>query len=270
VPQLDILDRKAGRLRWDAASLILSTIIVPDDTSLRSQYAAALRLQTANGRPDGEQRLTRPDKLLAGKFERRPRIEQIMQTRRLHSSLAGAMLWDLYTAAEAHPELVSKNKIEFTIDRISIAKKKLGSKATLRKAWRQFRPVLHWCAAMAYQSRVFQSVFPQYPEIGYVGDVVISDFLALGEMFMAFAKEHVEFQGRRPAFWVASSAPTISTRRPDWPDAHILMEGFELRPEFLDVASRYVVERDGLERPWVTSRPARRSISARRSAKNPK
>ena len=265
--QLDILDQKAGRLRWDASSLILSTINVPDDPSLRSQYAAALRLQTAHGRADGEQRLTRRDKLLAGKFERRARIEQIMRTRRIHSILAGAMLWDLYTAAVAHPELASKNKIEFTIDRISIAEKKLGSKATLRKAWRQFRPVLHWCAAMAYQSRVFQSVFPQYPEIGYLGDVVIFDFLALGETFLAFATEHVELRARRSAFWTAPSAPAIP-RHPDWPDAHVLKEGFELPPEFLDTASHYVVERDRLDREWLISGPARRFKLAARSGRS--
>ena len=140
------------------------------------------------------------------------------------------MLWDLYTAVAAHPELASKNKIEFTIDRISIAEKKIGSKATLRNAWRRFRPVLHWCAALAYQSRVFQSVFPQCLEIGYLGDVVIFDFLALGETFLAFAKEHVELRARRSAFWTAPSVPTILTRHADWPDAHVLREGFELRP----------------------------------------
>jgi hypothetical protein len=96
---------------------------------------------------------------------------------------------------------------------------------------------------------------------------VIYDFLALGETFLAFAKEHVEFQGRRPPFWTASSVSTISTRHPDWPDAHVLMEGFQLGPEFLDTASHYVVERDRLVRPWATSRPARRAVLARRSRK---
>jgi hypothetical protein len=259
VPLLDILDGESGRMRWDASCLLLSTIMVPDDTQLRKQYAAELRIQKAGGHPAHEPLLTKSDHVLAAKFKRHPRIDRIIQTRRLHSALAGAVLWNLHTAAATQPGIASKNKIEFTIDRISSAQNKIGSRATLRSAWRQFRPVIHWCAAVAYQSRVFGSVFPHLPEIGYVGDVVILDFLVLGRAFLEFASENVDFPGgQRPAFWTTSNIAAVIPRRPDWPDAHLIRPGIEHGPEFLGTASRYVVERDGLARKWITDRPSRR------------
>jgi hypothetical protein len=258
VPRLEILNKDNGHLRWDASSLILSTMMVPDDAALRSEYAATLRLETATGRPDIQQDVSKRDRVLARKFERRARIEQIMHTRRIHSALAGAMLWDLHTAASSRPDLASKNKVTFAIDRISIAEGRIGSKATLQSAWRRFRPVLHWCAALAYQSRVFDAVFPQDPEHGYVGDVIISDFLSLGEAFLAFARECVEFPSGRPAFWTTPTIPTIGPRDPAWPDAHVLRQGYELSPDLIDAASNYVVERDRLKRDWLISGPARR------------
>jgi hypothetical protein len=259
VPLLDILNGESGRLRWDASCLLLSTILVPDDTQLRDQYAAELRIQKAGGHAAYEPLLTKRDHVLAAKLKRRPRIDRIMQTRRLHSALAGAVLWNLHTWVATQPGIASKNKIEFTIDRISSAQKKTGSRATLRSARRQFRPVIHWCAALAYQSRVFGSVFPQLPEIGYVGDVVISDFLVLGRAFLEFANENVDFPaGQRAAFWTTSNIAAVIPRRPDWPDAHLIRPGIELGPEFLDPAPRYVVERDGLTRKWITGRPSRR------------
>jgi hypothetical protein len=140
-----------GRLLWDASCLLVSTIMVPGngDRELRAQYAAQLRLEKANALTDGKTLLRTRDHVLAGKFRARKRIDQIMQTRRIHSALAGAMLWDLHTAAAAHPKVATKSKIEFAIDRISIAQNRLGSLATIRDAWRQFRSVIHWCAALA-------------------------------------------------------------------------------------------------------------------------
>jgi hypothetical protein len=269
MPQLAVLNRSDGRLRWDASSLLLSTIVVPDNAPLRKQYAAALRLQTAQGFPERRELLTKQDYVLAGKFERRARISQIMQTRNIHSVLAGAMLWDLHTAAITHPDIASKNKIEFAIDRISIAQSKIGSRATIRSAWQQFRPVVHWCAALAYQWRVFSAPFPQNPESEYVDDVVISDFLALGNIFLGIARDYIHFStGRRPVFWTAPNIPTIEPRRPGWPEAYALEQGFELTPAFLDAASQYVVVRDQLHRDYLISGPARR-FEITRLSKNP-
>ncbi len=258
MPVLDILDQD-HRLRWDASCRLLATIMVPDDEELRRLYTAQLRLEKANGLPGGEPLLTRRDHVLAGKFRTRKRMRQMMQTRRIHSSLAGAMLWDLHTAVAAHSELASKSKVEFAIDRISIAQGKLGSLATLRDAWRQFRPVIHWCGAVAYQKHVFGSPFPQNPK--YRGDVVICDFLALGSIFLTFAKEYVDCPaGQGPSFW---TTPDIHTAAPhqrglDWPDAHRLRDGITLSPEFLATASDYVIERDGVEREQLISGPGRR------------
>jgi hypothetical protein len=202
VPILDILEPD-GRLRWDASCLLVSTIMAPNDSELRRQSGAQLRLEKAKLVPNAADFLTKHDHVLARRFGARKRIEQIMQTRRIHSTLAGAILWNLHTAVAAHPEVASKSKIEFTMDRISIAENKMGSLATLRSAWRQFRRVIHWCAALAYQSRVFSSPFPQLPAVGYVGEVIVADFLALGQIFLAFAQEYVEFPpGKRGAFWM--------------------------------------------------------------------
>jgi hypothetical protein len=265
VPSLDILATD-GRLRWDASCLLLATIMVPDNDhrQLRQEYAAQLRVEKANGLPGGEVHLIKRDYVLAAKYRARKRIVQTMQTCRIHSILAGAMLWDLQTAAAAYPAIASKSKIEFTIDRISIAQEKLGSLATLREAWRQFRPVIHWCAALAYQWRVFGRPFPQNADIGYVGDVVISDFFALGNIFLAFAKEYVDFpSGNRPTFWRSLEIDAVTSRRPNWPDAHLLAEGITLSAEFLSTATEYIIERDRLERSWLISGPGRRFDIAR-------
>jgi hypothetical protein len=266
VPPLDILDPD-GRLRWDASSLLLATIMVPAerDRDLRKEYAAKLRIDKATALPAGEALLTKRDWVLARKFRVRSRIDQMMQTRRIHSALAGAMLWDLQTAATAHPEVATKNKIEFTIDRISILENKLGSLATTRDVWRHFRPVIHWCAALVYQQRVFGRPFPQNPEIGYLGDVVVADFLALGNIFLAFAQEHVDFPpGNRPTFWRSPDIDPVARRRPGWPDAHLLAEGITLSAEFLSTASEYVIERDLLDRSWLITGPRRRFDIARK------
>jgi hypothetical protein len=169
VPMLEILDDE-GRLVWDASCLLVSTIMVPanGDRELRAQYAAQLRLEKAIALPDGETLLRKRDHVLAGKFRARKRINQIMQTRRIHSALAGAMLWDLHTAAAAHPNVATKSKIEFAIDRISIGQNKLGSLATIRDAWRQFRSVIHWCAALAYQYKVFKIPFRSFSKSVWV------------------------------------------------------------------------------------------------------
>lgn len=89
---------------------------------------------------------------------------------------------------------------------------------------------------------------------------MIFDFLALGSAFLGFAKEYVELPpGHRPSFYttpeIVANAPR---RRPDWPNAHLLREGSTLSPEFLAVATEYVVERDKLSRDWLVSGPARR------------
>jgi hypothetical protein len=260
VPVLDLLNHD-GRLRWDASSLLVSTIMVPGDgdRELRRQYAAHLRVENADGLPNGGTRLTRRDYVLAGKFRARNRVYQMMQTRRIHAVLAGAMLWDLHTAVATHADVASKSKIEFTIDRISIVQDKIGSLATVRSAWRRFRQVIHWCAALAYQARVFRSPFPQLPEVGYVGEVVIADFLALGEIFLAFAREHVEFPpSQRPSFWTTPKLASAMPRQPGWPDAHVLRPGIKLGPAFLATASDYVIERDRIEREWPISGPGRR------------
>jgi hypothetical protein len=258
VPTLEIQSKEGG-LRWDASCLLLSTIMVPDDTSFRQEYAAALRLDKARPLPDYQQMLTKRDHVLARKFVRRQRINQMMQTRRIKANIAGAMLWDLHTAAAAHPAIASKSKIEFTIDRISIAQKKMGSLTTQRAAWRQFRPVIHWCAALAYQERVFGRPFPQDAKTGYVGDVVIFDFLELGESFLNFARERVDFPaGKRESFWSAPGLVPMIARQPSWPDAHMLRPGIELGSEFLETVSHYVVERDQLKRNWLITGPRRR------------
>jgi hypothetical protein len=90
VPMLEILDDE-GRLVWDASCLLVSTIMVPanGDRELRAQYAAQLRLEKAIALPDDETLLRKRDHVLAGKFRARKRINQIMQTRRIHSALAG-------------------------------------------------------------------------------------------------------------------------------------------------------------------------------------
>jgi hypothetical protein len=174
------------------------------------------------------------------------------------------MLWDLQTAVAAHPEVASKNKIEFTIDRISIDEGKMGSRATLQAAWRQFRRVIHWCAALAYQQRVFGSTFPQIPQVGYVGDVVIVDFLTLGQTFLAFAKEYVVFpSGQRSSFWTTQEFPPVMQRHAGWPDAHVLRPDIKLSPEFLSRASHYVIEGDSIDRDWLVSGPPRRFKIAR-------
>src|SRR4051794_5936201 len=99
MPGLNLLNPETGHLRWDASSLLISTIMVPDDASLRRQYAAALRIKTASGLPEDPTRLSKQDHVLAARFRKLPRIKQNIQTRRIHAILAGAMLWDLRTAA---------------------------------------------------------------------------------------------------------------------------------------------------------------------------
>jgi len=258
MPVLNILNGDGG-FQWDASCSLLSLIMVPDDPKLRREYKAKLRIERAGGLPVGDSRLTKEDRVLAAKFARQNRIDQLMQTRRTHSILAGAMLWNLQTAAGRHPEVASKNKIEFTIDRISIAEEKLGTLATLRSAWRRFRPVIHWCAALAYQARVFGSPFPQRSDVGYIGDVVIADFLALGHNFLTFAKERVEFpEHERGSFWTAPIAVLSAARNPAWPDAHVLRADTQLSAPFLATVSGYVVEDNRVSRDWLVSGPRRR------------
>jgi len=238
--------------------------MVPDNASLRQEYAASLRLQTAQRHPDAECELTKADYILARKFQRRARIDRILQTRRVHSTLAGTVLWDLQTAVTAHPDVASKNKVEFAIDRISIANERLGTKATLQDAWRRFRPVIHWCAAAAYQWQVFGSPFPKDLASRYIGRIVLLDFLSLGEIFLSFACKHVEAPKGRPHFWTAPTSPAVTPRHSGWPDAHTLTPGIELRAEFIETILRgYVVETNRLARDPLISGQGRRAKIAK-------
>jgi hypothetical protein len=101
-----------------------------------------------------------------------------------------------------------------------------------------------------------------------VGDPVTSDFLALRDIFLIFAREYVEFPvGQRPSFWVIPPFTSVASRQPGWPDAHALRQGIELGQEFLATASGYVVERDGIDRDGLSTGPGRRFDLAR-EAKN--
>lgn len=244
-----------GRFRWDAYSTLISTIMVPDQQALRREYESALKLQMAKGLPDVERLLTKNDRVLAKAFDRRPRLRKLMATRQLHSKLAGAVLWDLHTATASHPEIATKNKIEFTIDRISVAAGKAGARASLRQVWRQFRPVIHWCAALAYHGQVFGRPFPADPSIGYGADAVLSDFLTLGSTFLTFARKVVEFpEGASASFWTAPVSTPVEPRQPEWPDAHVIASGITLDPEFLKTAAGYVDEKIGIVRDPIARR----------------
>jgi hypothetical protein len=208
--------------------------------------------------------LRKDDYILADKFKKRKRIDQMIQTRTYRVNLAGAKLWNLHTAAATHPEVASTNKIEFAIDRISISENKIGSRAVQQLVWRQFRPVIHWCAAWSYQLQTFKAVFPQSVDDQYVGDVVIVDFLSLGDIFLDFVKRTIRLPAGQPEYWTTPRLPAMTPRQPGWPDAHVLRPGIMLRPEFLQTASEYVLEAKQLARKWLVSGPGLRAEIIRR------
>jgi hypothetical protein len=140
--------------------------------------------------------------------------------------LAGLVLWNLKAAKDAYPQWARKDRVEYAIDQVSVEAEKLGTKSDLEKAWRRFRSVIHWCAALLYENRVLGQPFAHNPEIGYYPNAVVIDFLYLGQEFEIVAEEHVYFPESPPYRWRLRSLPEAPSREFGWPPPPVFLIAF--------------------------------------------
>lgn len=249
MPLLDLVDTK-GKLPWDASCRLFSTIIVPeeDQADLRSQYEAKLRVDNARPLPNARKLLSRSDRERARQFQDQRRVDLMIQTRRKNTILAGLVLWNLKAANDACSEWAKKDRIEYAIDQVSISDNKLGTKSDLEKAWRQFRSVIHWCAALAYEYRILGRPFADNSSVGYDATAALIDFLYLAQEFEPIADEFVYFEPEgEPYRWKLQTLPEALERQPGWPPRLRLSN--EFRPSE-GISAHLETYRPGYRRPW--------------------
>ena len=91
-----------------------------------------------------------------------------------------------------------------------------------------YRGVVHWCAAVAYQRKIFGAPLLCYPNLGpaeYSIYMAIWDFLRLGHEFYSFARDNgcfattMSFRAERDLWTLPLGIEVVAPKRADtWPD----------------------------------------------------
>jgi hypothetical protein len=158
VPVVDILD-PTGALLWDAPGRLAATLFYPRDLQMRTEYAARWRAANKSLLPAG-QRLTdkgthRPAKI----FGARPRIGAELKARRDGIEHVGTALWLHPVLAEQWSKHATQTQSQYALTKYKDYKSGL-SRAALKRHSREYKGVIHLCAAFAHQTRMFGKHMP--------------------------------------------------------------------------------------------------------------
>jgi hypothetical protein len=231
MPELDILD-KDGSLRWDAPGRLEATIYFPDRIDFLLQYEARWRAEHKHLLPSrkrlnektthGPARTFGARSTMVMKNELRKRREQIERI--------GTALWLQAVLNEVARPDASENKVAFWLASFADGGSTHTSRATLKRDLTRYRGVIHWCAAMSYQRRVFGSPLRRHPDLGppkYTIYAALFDFLELGDQFYGFAcdsgtfAEAGRFKPERDLWTLPEGVKSLAPRRDKaWPDCN--------------------------------------------------
>jgi hypothetical protein len=227
VPEIEILDADGG-LRWDAPGILEALVYFPDHPGRRARYEARWRTEHRALLPS-DKRLSRAKtynlaKTIGGKNREGDRA--LLRKRREAIERVGTALWLQAVLSKIDPADATESRVSYALGEIGQGERMRTSRSTIKRDWRTNRGVVHWCAAIAYQRKIFGTPFPCYPVIGppdYGTYEALWDFLRLGHEFYAFARDSGCFVATAsfdPDPWtlppgVGAIAPR---RKPHWPD----------------------------------------------------
>ena len=221
MPVLDLTAK--GELRWDANGVLLATILFPDDPELRIGFEARWRAEHKAQIPASALLFRRTTHEPAKRFSAEPSIRRKVKKRRRQVERIGTLLWLQAAHSMTSQADATENRAGYAITEVAPL-----SRSTIKRDLAVFRGVIHWCAAISYQRRIFGAPLRCYPDLGpisYTRTAALFDFLRLGEQFLAFARDSGCFAGTRSFLperdlWILPSAlrNLAPDREPLWPD----------------------------------------------------
>jgi hypothetical protein len=228
---IDILDRD-GTLRWDAPGILVAAVYFPGEPDPRAGYEARWRAENKALLPS-DKRLTQAKTHNLARAFGGKRLEghrAVLRKRRIQIERIGTALWLQAVLSQIDPANATESKVSYILGELGKREGIKTSRSTFRRDWTTCRGVAHWCAAIAYQRRVFGAPFPCYPLIGppdYSTYEALWDFLRLGHQFFAFAQDSGGFSAT-PSFHPARDLWTLPAgvdaiapkRKIGWPDCH--------------------------------------------------
>ncbi len=226
MPVLDVLN-KDGALRWDALGTILGTIYFPREADLRQEYAARWRAEHKSLLPAGNRLWEKTTHGPAKAFGRRNAIAALERQRRQQIERVGTASWLQAFLSKIDPSNASETKSGYLLAEFG---KRAGievSRSTVKRDWARYRGVIHWCAAISYQRRIFGAPLLCHPDIGppdYSNLAALFDFLKLAHQFFAFARDSgcfaatPSFKPERDVWTLPAGGLVAPVREPAWPD----------------------------------------------------
>jgi hypothetical protein len=250
MPVLDIVDRNGG-LRWDAAGCLEAVIYFPRKPDLRGQYEARWRAEHKALLPLGRRFTTAATHDPARSFGGREldAMRKTLAKRRVRAERIGTALWFQAYLSKTDPPHATESRVGWVLSEIAKGDSIRVSRSTIKRDWSEYRGVVHWCAAVAYQRRVFGAPLLYYPSIGplgYSADAALWDFLRLGHEFFLFASESgcftptKSFDPQRDLWTLPPDPGRLAPRREiTWPDYHRVRSDVPPNPDVLELLPHY-------------------------------
>jgi hypothetical protein len=218
MPVLDILDRD-GAMRWDFPGYLGAILNFPGEPGLQLECEARWRAERKDFVPPGQRLMAATTHNPAKAFGRR-KIDFLKRWLRVER--IGTALWIQAILSMTDPSNATESKVAYMLGELKKGNSKT-SRSTLKRDWTTHRGVVHWCAAIAYQRKVFGKEIPMIGPPDYSIKSAFWDFLRLGEQFFAFARDSGCF-ATTPSFqpehdlWTLPAGLVAPKRGSAWPD----------------------------------------------------
>jgi hypothetical protein len=220
MPVLDIIDRD-NAMRWDAPGRLGAALYFPREPKLRLEYEACWRAENKHLLPL-DKRLTRATAHSPARGFGRRKIDFLKRWLRVER--IGTALWIQAILSMTDPSSATESKVAYTLGELKQRDIKT-SRSTLKRDWTTHRGVVQWCAAIAYQRKVFGKELPMIGPPDYSIYAALWDFLRLGNQFFAFARDSgcfattPNFRPERDLWTLPSGIWAVAPKRdPAWPD----------------------------------------------------
>jgi hypothetical protein len=228
-----------------------AAIYFPDRIDLRFQYEARWRAEHKHLLPSGMRLNNKMTHGPARTFGARSAMvmKNELRKRREQIERIGTALWLQAVLSEIAPSDASENKVAFLLASLADGGSTHTSHPTLKRDLTRYRGVIHWCAAMSYQRRVFGSPLRRHPDLGppeYTIYAAVFDFLALGDQFYGFARdsgtfaETGRFKPKRDLWALPEGMKPLAPRRDKtWPDCNRVRADILPNAALLEELKRY-------------------------------
>jgi hypothetical protein len=249
MPVLDILDRNGG-LRWDAPGVVESAIYYPCEPDMRLRYEALWRVECKYLLPAGK-RISKRTYELARAFGGKARAVNRAVLRKYRARLEhiGTALWLQLVLSQKDPSNATESKVSYILSNLEKKEGLRTSRSTLKRDWARYRGTAHFCAAVAYQRRVFGAPLLWHPTIGpsdYTIYAALWDFLRLNHQFFSFARDSgcfattESFNPQRDLWTMPPNLGLIAPgRNAIWPNCHRIRSDVLPDPAILAALGRY-------------------------------